>query len=146
MTRLRLSPGQARNLAHAFEDEGFREYANELRVVSDAAVRQHRPVTLEVSTVDTGPLVTLYRLSVEGVDGAMSDDTIERVVEDIRGYAFPKVWGLQGNGPGKAPTFVCDFEVRDTERETHEYVADIRDSMLSWFGVSFTIEQIERAT
>lgn len=59
------------------------------------------------------------------------DRDLEAVVEAVRGYAFPTVWGFQGEGPVDPPTLRIEFTIEATERATWEYLQEIRDALLS---------------
>lgn len=42
----------------------------------------------------------------------------------------------------KGRIFQVEFEIEARERETAEYLDEVRNSMLTWFGTSYEIERV----
>lgn len=66
----------------------------------------------------------------------------EAVIEAVRGYAFPEVWGYVAEPES---IFRLEFEVEANERETCEYVEEVRSAVISWCPFGYEIERIKPA-
>lgn len=104
------------------------------------------------------PAVTKWVLTVplDPGDRASFERAVEeRIIEDaIRAYGYPEVWGYHlvpgkvvGKGKKKRKTpdvlnFRVEFSIEANERETWEYLEDIRDVVKSWVGFEYKFEEV----
>lgn len=73
--------------------------------------------------------------------GKHRDECVEGIVEAVRGYGFPGEPSVVKDGE-KKHTLLLPFEVEANERETWEYVEEIRGAIVSYVAHDYTIEEV----
>jgi hypothetical protein len=117
-----------------------------LAKVEEMLARARQDVAIAEWDAKDGPEVTKWTLTVKiGPGGRQSFESAieERLVEDaIRAYAFPESWGYVEK---PEEMFRCDFTIEANERDTWEYVEEIRDVAKSWLGFGdWKIEEVTK--
>jgi len=88
----------------------------------------------------------LVRASLDGYGSSdiarFKEETEDRAVEEVRGYAFPCAWEVKHDDRGKL-VWECVFEVQARERSTQGYVDEVYNALLTYFHNDQRIFQLD---